>query len=120
MNETTENLWRALENYTPPETKPTVWKLVYDLATGKPLNVTIEETDQPYIEITRDEANTYPHQDPRVSIVDGKIVRTVKKLQSQEIPNILQIVSNKDGDIATDSYNMLIINNSGKNRWKYD
>ena len=53
MNKTTENLWRALENYVPPKTKPTVYKLVYDPATGKPLDVTTTETDQPYIEITR-------------------------------------------------------------------
>lgn len=120
MNETTENLWRALENYTPPETKPVIWRLVYDPVSGKPLNVIIEETDQPHIKITRAEADTYPHQDPRVSVVDGKIVRTVKRLQSQEIPYRLQVVADTNGDIATDSYNMLIINSNGKNRWHYD
>ena len=118
MNKTTENLWQALENYKPPETKPVIWKLVYDPDTGKPLNVITEETDQPYIEITRKEADTYPHQDPRVTVVDGKIVRAVKKLQLQEIPNRLQVVLNDNGDIVTDDYNMLIINNRGKNKWK--
>lgn len=120
MNKTTENLWRALENYVPPKTKPVVYKLVYDPATGKPLDVTTTETDQPYIEITRKEADTYPHQDPRVSVVDGKIVRRIKKLQSHEIPNRLQVVADTNGDIATDDYNMLIINSSSNNRWKYD
>lgn len=120
MNETTKNLWRALENYTPPETKPLVWRLVYDPVTGKPLNVITDETNRPYIEITRAEADTYPHQDPRVSVVDGKIVRNIKRLQSQEIPYRLQIVSDENGDVATDDYNMLIINSNGKNRWRYE
>jgi hypothetical protein len=120
MNKTTENLWQALENYTPPETKPVVWKLVYEVDTGKPISVITGETEQPYIEITRAEADTYPHQDPRVSVVDGKIVRRIKKLQPHEIPNGLQVVPDVNGDIATDGYNMLIINSTGNNRWRYD
>lgn len=120
MNETTENLWQALKNYTPPETKPVIWKLIYDTNTGKPLNLVTGDTDQPYIEITREEADTYPHQDPRVSVIDGKIVRTIKKTQLKEIPNRLQVVLDNNGDIATDNYNMLLINSSGKNRWRYD
>jgi hypothetical protein len=120
MNKTTENLWKALENYIPPVNKTLVWKLIYDPETGKPISVTTDETDQPYIEISRNEADTYPHQDPRVSVVDGKIVRRVKKLSLQEIPNRLQVFPNDKGNIATDTYNMLLLNSSGNNRWKYD
>jgi len=120
MNKTTENLWKALENYNPPDVKKVSWKLIYDTKTGKPLSVTTDETDQPYIEISRTEADTYPHQDPRVSIVDGKLVRRVKKLKSYERPNRLQVFPSANGNIASDPYNMLIINNSGNNRWTYD
>jgi len=120
MNKTTENLWKALENYTPPEIKPMVWKLIYNPVTGKPITVTSDETEHPYIEISRNEVDTYPHQDPRVSVVDGKLVRRVKKLNLQEIPNRLQVFPANNGNIATDAYNMLLINSNGNNRWKYD
>lgn len=121
MNKTTENLWKALEQYTPPETKPLVWKLVYDPDSGKPLDVTTEDINGTYIEISRREAETYPHQDPRVSVVDGKLSRRVKRIKSHEIPYKLQVFPDDKGNIATDPYNMLLINNNNENnRWKYD
>jgi len=119
MNETTANLWRALEEYIPPVTEKIVWKLVYDPDTGIPLSVLTTDTDQPYIEITRQEADTYPHQDPRVSVVDGKIVRRTKSISTSEIPNGLQVFLAENGNIATDSYNMLLINSTGNNRWSF-
>ena len=120
MNETTANLWKALKEYTPPVTKKITWKLVYDAESGKPIEVITDNTDLPYIEISQQEAETYPHQDPRVSVVDGKIVRRVKSLSTSEIPNKLQVFPAENGNIATDSYNMLLINSTGNNRWKYD
>lgn len=120
MNKTTENFLKALQEYQPPEIKKVVWKLAYNPETGKPLFVTTEETDNAYIEITRNEAETYPHQDPRVTVVDGKIHRTVKKVSPDETPNNLKVFPDKKGNIATDDYNMLIINNEGSNRWKYE
>jgi hypothetical protein len=120
MNKTTENLWRALENYVPPDTPSVIYRLIYDLDTGKPLNVITSETDLQHIVITKEEADTYPHQDPRVRVVNNKIVKHIKKLQSQEIPNTLKVFIDVKGHIATDDYNMLIINNSGNNRWNYD
>ena len=120
MNETTANLWRALEEYTPPVTEKIVWKLVYDPESGKPIEVTTGKTELSYIEISRQEADTYPHQDPRVSVVDGKIVRRTKSISTSEIPNRLQVFLAENGNIATDSYNMLLINSTGNNRWKYD
>ena len=119
MNKTTENLLQALKNYVPPETKPVIWKLIYDPETGKTVNLTTEETDLPHIIITREEADTYPHQDPRVSVIDGKMVRKIKKLQFHEIPYRLQLFPDNNGNIVTDDYNMLIINNNGTNRWRY-
>lgn len=120
MNKTTENFLKALRDYRPPEIKKIVWKLAYNTNNGKPLFVTTEDTDVAYIEITRDEAETYPHQDPRVTVVDGKIHRAIKKISADEIPNKLAVVSDRNGNIATDDYNMLIITNKGSNRWKYD
>lgn len=120
MNKTTENFWEALENYTPPVIKTLVWKLIYDPETGKPITVTSDETEHPYIEISRSEVDTYPHQDPRVRVVNGKLVRKIKKLNLQEIPNKLHVFLDDNGNIATDTYNMLLINSNGNNRWKYD
>lgn len=120
MNETTANLWKALKEYNPPVTKKLVWKLVYDADSGKPIEVVTSDTDLPYIEISKQEADTYPHQDPRVSVIDGKLVRRVKSLTVGDIPNRLTVVKSNDGNIATDGYNMLLINSTGTNRWKYD
>lgn len=125
MNKTTENLWQALREYSPPETKPVIFRLFYNVKTGKPVELTTENketnsVDIDWIEISRAEANTYPHQDPRVSVVDGKIHRAIKKITALDEPNRLRVKQNSNGNIATDDYNMLIINRAGKNRWKYE
>lgn len=120
MNKTTENFLKAIKEYKEPETKKVIWKLAYDVKTCRPLFVTTEDTDAAYIEITREEADTYPHQDPRVTIVDGKIHRAIKRISNEEIPNTLKVFLDKNGNIATDDYSMLIINSKGTNRWKYE
>ena len=120
MNETTQNLWKALEQYQAPVAQPVVHRLIYDPESGKALTITVNETDQPCIIISREEADRYPHQDPRVRVVDGKIVRQVKKMQPVDVPNFLKVFASDRGTITTDDYSMLIIDDSGKNRWCYD
>lgn len=120
MNKTTENLIQALKKYKPPETATVTYRLVYDVETGKPITVTTEPTDHAYIEISRQEADTQPQFDPRVRVENGQLIRHVKRLVLTEQPNKLTVLLDSDGDIATDDYNMLIINSSGTNRWRYD
>lgn len=120
MNKTTENLIKALQEYVAPTPEKIIRKLVYNAQTGKPINVTIGETSLPYIVITKEEEDTYPHQDPRVTVVDGKIHRAVKKVTNEQTPMSIRVVASVNGNIATDDYNMLIINSTGKNRWNHD
>jgi hypothetical protein len=82
MNETTLNLLKALEEYTPPEVKPIVIKLMYDPETHVVLGATFEDTDKPWIEITKEQYDSgLPFR--RLKVVNGKIEEitheTVKK-----------------------------------------
>jgi hypothetical protein len=120
MNKTTENLEQALRNYTAPNTEQTVYRLTYNKDTGKPIAVTTEPTDQPYIEISRELANTQPQLDPRYKVIDGALIKQVKKIVASEEPNTLAVKLSESGNIATDDYNMLIIDKAGKNRWSYE
>lgn len=119
MNKTTENLISALKEYKPPKTVTVIYRLVYDVDTGKPICITTEPTDQPYIEISQEDASAQPHLDPRVRVENNKIIRQVKSLIHKEEPNKLRVKQDSSGNIVTDDYNMLIINNNGNNRWRY-
>lgn len=117
MNKTTENFLIAINNYSEPEVKPTVYKLMYDINTGKPLGVTTDNTDLPWIEISREFADTQPQLDPRVIVKDGTVVIQTKSLVTVDEPGRILVVKDPNGNIATDDYNMLIINNLATNRW---
>ena len=120
MNKTTENFFQALKDYVPPEPKKIEFKLTYDKETLRPIGLTIDDTDLPYIILSLDEANTQPHLDPRVEIVDGKLVRHIKKINTDKQPNTKKVFPNYNGNIVTDEFNMLIINSKGSNRWNYE
>jgi hypothetical protein len=120
MNKTTENLLTAIESYIPPQVEKIVYKLVYNIDTGKPICVTTDNTDLPWIEISREFADSQPQLDPRVTVVDSKIVVQTKKIKQTEEPGRLLVVKDHNGNIATDDYSMLIINSKGNNRWSYD
>ena len=120
MNKTTENLVQAFKNYTAPKTVQTVYRLTYNKDTGKPIAVITEPTDHPYVEISRELADTQPQLDPRYKVVDGVLVKQVKKIVASEEPNTLTVKLSDSGNIATDDYNMLIINKAGKNRWSHE
>jgi hypothetical protein len=67
MNDTTENFIKALQQYKTPEPKPVIWKLYYNVQTGIPVDLTTEDleidsNDITYIVVSREVAETYPHQ----------------------------------------------------------
>jgi hypothetical protein len=78
MNETTKNLLQALADYKPPKTKPIVIKLTYDLVTGIVNGLTFEDTDKPWIEISREQYDA-GIQYKQLKVVNGKL---------EEIPRI--------------------------------
>lgn len=120
MNKTTKNFLKALENYNPPETVAVVWKLCYDKETGVILDLTTEETVLAYIEISRLEADQNPHLNPYARVVDGELIYLEhRKIITDHIHN-LKVHKHKDGKIVSDDYNMLLLNNQGKNRWYCD
>ena len=119
MNETTENFFKVYDNWKPVDPPEVVFRLVYDEKTSKALDLTIHETDLTHIIITRNEANQYPHLDPRAYVVDGKLEWKIKKINTNEQPNTLLVSASDNGDIVTD-YNMLIIDNNGNQRWTHE
>jgi len=58
-------------------------------------------------------------KNPRTRVVDGEIVKIQKRPNPEHIAYSLKIYPDPDGNIVTDDYNMLIINNTGNNRWKH-
>lgn len=119
MNKTTENLLAAISNYSEPVVATVVYKLVYDRTSGKPLSVTTDDVNLPWVEISREFADTQPQLDPRVTVKDGKVVIQTKPLVIVDEPGKILVVNEPNGNIATDDYNMLIINTLGTNRWNF-
>ena len=120
MNKTTENFFKVYNNWDPTiPPPPVIFRLIYDQKTGKATALTSQETEQIHIVITREQANRYPHQDPRAYVVDGKLEWKTKKLNITEQPNKLAVNEHADVAIITD-YNMLIIDNNGNQRWTYE
>lgn len=119
MNKTTENLLAAISNYSEPVVATVVYKLVYDRTSGKPQSVTTDNVDLPWVEISREFADTQPQLDPRVTVKDGKVVIQTKPIVTVDEPGKILVVKEPNGNIATDDYNMLIINTLGTNRWNF-
>lgn len=124
MNKTTENLLAAIESYVPPEVVPIVFRLYYNIHSGKVVDVSTDllynnDPDVDSIVISRQEADTYPQYNPNITIVDGKIVKKHRNFETTQQAYCLKVKSSVSGNIATDDYNMLIINNHGKNQWQY-
>ena len=120
MNKTTENFLAAISSYQPPKVVVPTYRLIYDPATGKPTSVTTEDTDQPWIAITREQADAQPQLDSRARVENGRLVIRVKTQICVEEPNQLRVRADGNGNIATDDYSMLIISSKGKNRWTYE
>lgn len=126
MNKTTENLWKALAEYKPPKTEPVIWKLVYNVIDGKPIDLTTEnftnnKQDISYIEISREQADQHPHLNPRARVVDKKITYLeISKSKKVEQAKKITVIPDENGNIVTDDYSMLLINSEGNHRWSHD
>lgn len=85
--------------------KPIVIKLTYDVETGIVDGFTFEETDKPWVEITREQFNLGFHY-KRLRVVNGKIEEITKDLT-------IKVAIVPGNRWFTDESNMLII---GKDR----
>lgn len=103
MNETTKNFLQAIKEFDPGKPKPTVIKLTYDPVTNIVDGVTFEETDKPWIEITREQYNA-GFQYKRLKVVDDKF---------EEIPkiNVIKLPLVPGNTWFTSKENMLIMGN---------
>jgi len=120
MNKTTENFFKALERYTPPVTEPVIWKLCYDNDTGIVTELTTEDTEYPYIEISREEADTNPQLNPYARVINRELIYLDKKRISVDHVYNLKVYADPDGNVVTDEYNMLLLNKHGTRRWGYE
>lgn len=101
MNETTANLLKAISEFVPPPEPVIIIKLTYDPITQYVTGCTFDDTDQPFVEITRDQWNSGLHYQS-LKIVDGKPV-TIERKRKKEFALVA-------GDRwHTDRSNMLIV-----------
>lgn len=99
--QTTRNLEIALELLQPIESKPIVRKLTYDPVTGITESLTFEETNLPYVVITKEQYDNNVHLH-RWKVIDGELTPIVKAP-----PRLLQLVPGNRW--YTTAGNMLII-----------
>lgn len=122
-NETTLNFLKAVREYVPLASKPTVWKLVYDAATGKPQELTAGDVHENsnWIEISAKQAAENPQCDPRVRVQDGAIVRIALPGDTDTITaRGLGVLADPAGVYTTSSYNMLIMEPNTEQRWSIE
>jgi len=103
MNDSMRNLLKVLENLKPFEVKPVVIKLLYDAETCLVNGVTFEETDRPYVEITREQFDQ-GIQYKKLRVVNGKLEEVPRK----KIKKLSLVQGNR---WFTTKDNMLIIGN---------
>lgn len=103
LNETTKNLLIALTNYKMENPKPVIIKLTYNADTGLVDGFTMEETDKPFVEVSREQYDT-GIQYKRLKVVDGKLVE-ITKITFIKLPLI------EGNRWFTSKNNMLIIGN---------
>lgn len=121
LNETTKNLLKAIQEYKPLESRPTVWKLIYNSETGRVLDVTAGEPpdNSDWFQITADEAKLHLQWDPRVRIKDKKIVK-IKLPSDLKQPSSEKrcVWSDPDGNYSSSDFHLLIPGNTRK--WRID
>jgi len=101
LNDTTKNLLIALEALEQPEPKKLVRKVLYDPETGLTNGFTFDDTNQPFVEITKEQYDQKVHIHTW-KVVDGKLTPIVKARRQ-----VLQLVpGNRWHTVAG---NMLII-----------
>lgn len=103
MNETTRNLIQAIREYKSPPVNPTILKLTYDKETGIAGGIITEDTDLPWVEMTKEQYLS-GMQYKKLRVVNGKI-EEIKKIRLRKLP----LVEGKKW--FTSRVNMLIIGN---------
>lgn len=103
MNETTKNLIIALQDYKVEVPKPEIIKLTYDKDTGIVDGCTAEDTDKPWIEISKEQYDAGIFY-KRLKVVDGKLIE-IQKITIKNLP----LVEGERWFTTRD--NMLIIGN---------
>lgn len=101
MNETTLNFLKAISEYKEEPVKPIVIKLTYDPETFIVDGLTFDETDKPWIEITREQYDKAIYA-RKWKVVDGKLEEIVK-VRTIQLPLV------KGDKWHTHESNMLII-----------
>lgn len=72
LNETTKNFLKALEEYKPADPVPVVIKLTYDPNTNIVDGLAFEDTDKPWVEITKEQFDSGIHY-KKLKVVNGKL-----------------------------------------------
>jgi hypothetical protein len=103
LNETTKNLLIALSENIEKQPAPVIIKLTYNSVTGLVDGFTMEETDKPWIEISREQYNA-GFQCKKLKVVNGKL-EEIKRSTTKEL---LLVEGNR---WFTTKENMLIIGN---------
>lgn len=103
MNETTLNLIKALKEYTPAEIKPIIIKLIYDKETGIVNGFTMEDTDEPWIEISKEQFDAGIHY-KKLRVVNNKLEEII-------VDNPKKLLLESGNKWYTKEENMLIMGN---------
>lgn len=103
MNETTKNFLQAIKEFNPKKPAPIVIKLTYDPITNIVNGLTFEDTDLPWVEITREQYNA-GIQYKQLKVVDGKL-EEILRLKLKKLPLV------QGNKWYTQANNMLIIGN---------
>ncbi len=103
MNETTKNFLQALADYIPLTPKSIVIKLTYDPNTNIVDGFTFEDTDKPWIEITREQYNA-GIQYKQLKVINGKL-EEIPRIRLKKLPLV------EGTRWYTTKSNMLIIGN---------
>ena len=69
-NETTENFWKVMSEWVPPESKPIFWRL-YHNADGTPIVYSMEELPHAYIDV---DPALFIECNMNVRVIDGKLI----------------------------------------------
>ena len=101
MNETTENFIKALSELSLAPIESIIIKLTYDPITQYVTGCTFEETDQPFVEITREQWNSGLHYQT-LRVINGKPV-AVERNRKRELALV------PGNQWHTDRSNMLVI-----------
>jgi hypothetical protein len=103
MNDTTKNLIEAFDNFKSQSRKILVYKLTYDIDTGIVNGCTIDDTDQPYVEVTQEQIDKGIGY-KKLRYINGKL-EEIPRVRLKKLPLV------QGNKWHTCNSNMLIIGN---------